>query len=135
MNETKVNSSGLAKGSKSLIYVVDDEPMLLELAAVVLEPLGYTVKPFRDPDQALQTFTSARPRPALLITDYAMHTMTGLDLIAACRDLEPHQKVLLLSGTVDERVYRGSASKPDKFLAKPYQARQLAGAVRTLLEN
>jgi len=135
MNETKVSSSSLAKGSKSLIYVVDDEPMLLELAAVVLEPLGYTVKPFRDPDKALQAFASARPRPALLITDYAMHTMTGLDLIAACRDLEPHQKVLLLSGTVDERVYRGSVSKPDKFLAKPYQARQLAGAVKTLLEN
>jgi CheY-like chemotaxis protein len=135
MNEAKVNGSGPAKGSKTLIYVVDDEPMLLELAAVVLEPLGYVVKPFRDPDQALQAFTSARPKPALLITDYAMHTMTGLDLIAACRDIEPHQKVLLLSGTVDERVYRDAASKPDKFLAKPYQAKQLAGAVKTLLEN
>ena len=135
MNEGNVNSSSSTKGSKALIYVVDDEPMLLELAAVVLEPLGYTVKPFRDPDQALQAFTSARPKPALLITDYAMHTMTGLDLIAACRNVEPHQKVLLLSGTVDERVYRGAAIKPDKFLAKPYQARQLAGAVKTLLEN
>ncbi len=135
MNQAKANSSGSVRNSKALIYVVDDEPMLLELAAVVLEPLGYTVKPFRDPDEALQAFNSADPKPALLITDYAMHTMTGLDLIAACRDLEPHQKVLLLSGTVDERVYRDVASKPDKFLAKPYQAKQLVGAVKSLLEN
>ncbi len=135
MNQAKANSSGSARNSKALIYVVDDEPRLLELAAVVLEPLGYTVKPFRDPDEALQAFNSADPKPALLITDYAMHTMTGLDLIAACRDLEPHQKVLLLSGTVDERVYRDVASKPDKFLAKPYQAKQLVGAVKSLLEN
>jgi len=135
MNEAKVNSSGSTKSSKALIYVVDDEPMLLELAAVVLEPLGYSVKSFRDPDQALQAFTSARPKPALVITDYAMHTMTGMDLIAACREVEPHQKVLLLSGTVDQTVYRGASTKPDKFLAKPYQAKQLAGAVKTLLEN
>jgi len=116
-----------------LIYVVDDEPMLLELATVVLEPLGYQIKTFRDPDVALRTFAASQKRPALLITDYAMHTMSGLDLIAACRRLQPLQKILLLSGTVDEEIYDNVPAKPDRFLAKPYLAKQLIEAVKSLV--
>ena len=53
-----MNSSKSEKGSKPLIFVVDDEPMLLELATVILEPLGYNVKTFRDPQTALDAFRS-----------------------------------------------------------------------------
>jgi len=107
--------------------------MLLELATVVLEPLGYQIKTFRDPDVALRTFAASQKRPALLITDYAMHTMSGLDLIAACRRLQPLQKILLLSGTVDEEIYDNVPAKPDRFLAKPYLAKQLIEAVKSLV--
>jgi CheY-like chemotaxis protein len=133
MSEPKVKFSGNGHATKGLIYVVDDEPMLLELAAVILEPLGYRVKTFRDPQSALQAYTAARPRPALLITDYAMHRMNGMDLMVACRQLEPRQKVLMISGTVDESIYRNSPSKPVLFLAKPYQAKQLADLVKELM--
>ena len=133
MNEPKVKSSGRGKDAQPLIYVVDDEPMLLEMASVILEPLGYNVKAFRDGESAIEAFTSARPKPALVITDFQMHAMNGLALIEACRQVQPRQKILLLSGTVDERIYRDSASKPDQFLAKPYQAKQLESAVKSLL--
>jgi CheY-like chemotaxis protein len=119
--------------AKSLIYVVDDEAMLLELAAVIIEPLGYQVKTFRDPASALQAFTEAKPRPALVITDYAMHSMNGMALIEACRCLEPRQKILLLSGTVGPEVYFQSTCKPDQFLGKPYHARQLIELVQSML--
>jgi CheY-like chemotaxis protein len=133
MSQSKSNSHSPGRNGTTLIYVVDDEPMLLELATVILEPLGYSVKTFRDPKSALQAFTAAKPRPAVILTDYAMHTMNGMELIEACRRLQPRQKVLLLSGTVDEHVYRNSAHKPDRFLAKPYQAKQLTDAVKELL--
>jgi len=133
MNEPKANSSGRGKGAEPLIYVVDDEPMLLEMAAVILEPLGYSVKTFRDGESAMEAFTSARPKPALVITDFQMHAMNGLALIEGCRRIQPRQKILLVSGTVDERIYRDSAAKPDRFLAKPYQAKQLESAVKSLL--
>jgi CheY-like chemotaxis protein len=118
-----------------LIYVVDDEPMLLELATVVLEPLGYRVESFRDPETALRSFAAARHRPSLIITDYAMHSMNGLELVAACRSLQPDQKFLLLSGTVDEQTYENERVKPDRFLPKPYQAKQLIEAVKALTSN
>jgi len=135
MSETKVNNAKNARGTKALIYVVDDEPMLLELATVILEPLGYSVKTFRDPQTALQAFTAARPRPALPITDYAMHRMNGMDLMEACRRLRPEQKVLMISGTVDETIYRDSPCKPDLFLAKPYQAKHLMDMVKELVPD
>jgi CheY-like chemotaxis protein len=118
-----------------LIYVVDDEPMLLELATVILEPQGYQVKSFRDPELAVAAFTKSSPRPAVVVTDYAMHSMNGMQLIEQLRNLEPRQKVLLVSGTVGEDVFRSSPSKPDMFLAKPYQAVQLTAAVKSLIEG
>ncbi len=135
MSEPKASNSSPGKSPKALIYVVDDEPMLLELASAILEPLGFSLQTFRDSDSAIKAFASARPQPALIITDYAMHSTTGLDLIQACRRIQPRQRFLLVSGTVDENIYRDSPDKPDRFLAKPYQARQLVEAVESLLAN
>ena len=121
--------------SRQVVFAVDDEPMLLELVALVLEPLGYRVRTFRDPATAVRAFSLANPPPSLVVTDYAMHTMTGMDLIRECRRLNPKQKIILVSGTVDESIYRDSAVKPNCFLAKPYQARELADLVRALISG
>jgi DNA-binding NtrC family response regulator len=120
---------------RPVVFVVDDEPMLLELNAVIIEPLGFRVRTFRDPDTAVRAFSLADPRPVLIVTDYTMHTMNGMDLINACRQVDPQQRILLVSGTVDESIYRNAAEKPDEVLAKPYQSRQLAGLVRTLVAS
>ena len=49
MNEPKAKSLDAARAAGRLIYLVDDEPMLLELASVILEPLGYAVETFHFP--------------------------------------------------------------------------------------
>jgi CheY-like chemotaxis protein len=135
MSEPKTNSLESGQSGGALIYVVDDEPMLLELASVILEPLGYTIETFRGPESALRAFQAAEPPPALLITDYAMHEMTGLDLVEACRKIRPRQKALLVSGTVGADICRDAPVKPDRFLAKPYQAKQLIDAVEAMLAD
>ena len=135
MQQPKTANSGARQPAQPLIYVVDDEPMLLELAMAVLEPLGYRVRTFRNPESALDAFAAEPQAPALLITDYAMHTMNGLELIESCRKLHPRQRILMVSGTVDEQIYNHLAVKPDRFLAKPYQAKQLIEAVKVLLPD
>ena len=119
--------------TRPLIFVVDDEPMLLDLSKALLEPAGYTVKTFRDPETALRAFASAHPAPALVITDFAMQGMNGLTLLRRCREIHPSQKVILVSGTVDESVYRDSADKPDVFVAKPYSVAAFLQVIDSVL--
>lgn len=135
MYEPTANSLGSGQSNGALIYVVDDEPMLGELACIILEPLGYRVESFRKPEAALQAFKSADPPPALIITDYAMHEMTGMELMEACRQVRPRQKVLLVSGTVGPDIFGATTAKPDRFLNKPYQSKQLIDMVEALLAD
>ena len=121
-----------AKHAPITIFVVDDEPMLLEMAVMILEPLNFHVRTFRDPQTALAEFSAADPRPGLIVTDYAMHSMTGMDLIRECRRIHPKQKIILLSGTVDESIYTKAEIKPDRFLAKPYQVSDFVALIQSL---
>lgn len=133
MNEPRTNSGDQGFGAGRLVFVVDDEPMLLELALIILQPQGFTVKTFRDPELACESFGQVSPRPDLIISDYAMHSMNGMELVERLRSIEPKIKILLVSGTVGEEVFRNAPSKPDRFLAKPYQPRQLLDAIRSLI--
>lgn len=112
------------------IFVVDDEPMLLELAETILQPLGFDVQTFRDPKKAILAFPDARP--SLILTDYAMGDTTGMDVLRECRRLNPTQKVILISGTVDQEIYANATYKPDDFISKPYLVSELVRSVQTL---
>lgn len=121
-----------APGARQMIFVVDDEPMLLDLAEMILAPEGFEVRTFRDPRQALAVYAAAKRLPDVLVTDYAMEGMNGLDLIRKCRQLHPAQKTVLVSGTVDEGVYADSEIKPDTFVPKPYNPERLIAVVQAL---
>jgi len=114
------------------IFVVDDEPMLLEMAVMILEPLHFCVRTFRDAQSALAEYSTANPLPGLIVTDYAMHTMTGIDLIRECRRIHPEQKIILVSGSVDESICTKAEAKPDRFLAKPYQVSDFVALIQSL---
>jgi CheY-like chemotaxis protein len=129
------SNSNNGERSRPRIFVVDDEPILLELAEKVLSGLKCEIQTFTNPEIALQTYRSAEKPPEVLITDFAMHEMNGLALLRACRRLYPEQKIILVSGTVDESVFNGTGVKPDRFLAKPYLPADLTGMVKELLEH
>jgi DNA-binding NtrC family response regulator len=135
MNQPGANNREHQDHHGSLIFVVDDEPMLLELTEMILASAGYRVRTFRDGKSALDAYSSSQPPPALIITDYAMHSMNGMSLIEQCRRIRPAQKTLLVSGSVTETIYDESACKPDRFLAKPYEPKQLLSAVKLVLRD
>ncbi len=126
-----MNAAINKSADQPIVFVVDDEPMLLELAVAILKPLGCKVRTFRDPEQALKE--CAVVRPSVVVTDYAMGRMTGMDLIRECRRLNPGQKMILLSGTVDAHVFADAPVKPDLFLTKPYQIEDFTGAIRSMI--
>ncbi len=126
-----MKSSPSNVAAQPTVFVVDDEPMLLELAEVILKPLGCQVRTFRDPEVALKEVAIAPPE--VIITDYAMGRMSGMDLIRECRRLNPRQKLILVSGTVDGQVFADAPAKSNEFLSKPYQIQELTECVRRLL--
>lgn len=107
--------------------------MLLELTTAILEPLGLHIVCFRDGESAFEAFVNARRRPDVLITDYAMSFMNGMQLIEACRCIAPQQRTLLVSGTVLPDIYKDSPTKPDDFLAKPFLPSEFIERVQKLL--
>lgn len=116
-----------------LIYLVDDEPLLLDLAENTLGPSGYKLKKFLDPEAALESFMEARSKPSLIITDYSMGKMNGLELVEKCRAVKPDLKIILISGTAGAEIVLGSDVKVDRFVGKPYQPASLVELVRRVL--
>ena len=133
MNNAKAERTGHDGNGGMLLYIVDDEPMLLELASAILGSLGYRIVTFRSPELALSAYEAADPKPALIISDFAMHAMTGLQLTEACRRLRPDQKVLMVSGTVALEIYESAPVRPNRLLLKPYQTKDLIEAVESVL--
>ena len=118
--------------SNPLAYIVDDEPMLLDLNESVLRTMGFEVKRFRAAERAYEAYRAELVKPAIIVTDFSMHKMTGLDLIEACRTLNPDQKILLVSGTVDASAFAHAIEQPDHFLLKPYATDEFTAVVQNL---
>ena len=127
------NAAGLNPASAGLVFVVDDNPMLVEFASAVLESAGYEVVQFSDPKEALRAIREANPKPAVLVTDYEMGEMNGLQLIRSSREIHPSLKTLLLSGTVDASIMLAREANVHRFLGKPYEAAELQKSVAELM--
>jgi two-component system, chemotaxis family, chemotaxis protein CheY len=130
MNERKSGPVGPAPGGS--VFVVDDNAMLVEFAATVLKAAGYSVKQFGDP-KAVLVAIRAQPKPAVLVTDYEMGEMNGLELIQAAHKIHPSLKTVLVSGTVDGSIALTHPAKVHRFLGKPYEPAQLKAAVAELM--
>jgi DNA-binding NtrC family response regulator len=119
--------------SGALIYAVDDEPMVGELLATVLEMEGFRIKLFSQPAEALQAFIAANPRPALLVTDFVMEDLNGMELIENCKRTQPNLKSILYSGNVGAEILERYSVKPDYFMRKPFHSQKLVDVVRLVL--
>lgn len=81
------------------ILLVDDNRDGLVVRRSLLEELGYRVEISGNAEDALRLFT-ATPFD-VVVTDYKMPRMNGAELIEKIRKVDPHARVILLSGFVD----------------------------------
>jgi DNA-binding NtrC family response regulator len=121
--------------SQGIIFVVDDNVLLVECTATLLETEGYSVKSFSDPKALLQEMEKGSPKPSVLVTDYDMGEWNGLDLIENCHKIHPALKTILMSGTVDSSISANHKAKVHHFLGKPYQPAQLKKLVAELMRG
>ncbi|MHB8629722.1 MAG: response regulator [Aggregatilineales bacterium] len=117
----------------STILVVDDEPVIREFLARVLENAGYTVQRAANGREALRHLETS-PFD-LLLTDIKMEHLDGVELLAEARSRRPDLAVILLTGyaTVQSAVAalrHGAAN----YLLKPIKNEDLLAAVASALE-
>jgi signal transduction histidine kinase/CheY-like chemotaxis protein len=118
----------VSKRRLTLLFVDDDFLISLSTAAL-LEDLGHDVIKASSGAAALDVLKSGKPID-LMITDYAMPGMTGVQLAEAARRLKPDLPILLATGYA-ELPARAKVELPR--LSKPYQQKQLAERITSLV--
>ena len=121
-------------GAGQTVLVVDDEPLLVELALEMLKGLGYQPVGFTDSSAALRALQQEPRRFAAVMTDEVMPGLSGIELTEALAQHAPQVPVLLVSGYGGALLAaRAAKAGVRRVLAKPLQRAQIARALAELL--
>lgn len=121
-----------AQATGFTILIVEDEPLVRLYTAEILQSAGYQIIEAGTATEAL-TALSSDQRIDLLFSDVLLHgTMGGLTLAESVHANRPNMPVILSSGAGAFGRYL-EGRKSVAFLAKPYNADQLLGAVAGML--
>lgn len=122
-------------GRRLNIFVVDDEPSITSSLLWALRPLGHTVEGVNDGGQALSKLT-VNPSADLVITDHAMPSMNGIELVRRLREVGYQGKVIVLSAHLSEhnRALYDSLGV-EAILLKPFDVDVLRKTVAELFQH
>ena len=115
------------------ILVVDDEPDIVIVLAKILELSGYSVSKAYSGSEALEI--ARQERPALVLLDYMMPDVTGLDVLLGIKAFSEDIYVIMVTGRGSEEVaatvMKAGASD---YVIKPFVKDQILGVVRDTLK-
>lgn len=115
-----------------ILYVDDDEAMV-HLVKRLLERYGYRVSAFTDQLAALHCLRSNPADFSLVLTDYNMPGMSGLDIAREVRKIQPTLAVAITSGFIDEKLRADAKSAGvDELIFKADDVRPFCAAVAQL---
>ena len=118
------------------ILLVEDEPGVRQLVREMLHRLGYTTLEAGGGAEALRIFDQHRGGIDLLLTDVIMPQMSGRDLAARLRSLQPALKVLYMSGYTDDMLAHHGVLEPNVYLLpKPFAPDELGAKLREVLDT
>jgi CheY-like chemotaxis protein len=119
---------------RSRILLVDDETSVRDSLYTLLESDGYRVLAASNGPDGLAIFRQSIPPIDLLVTDYNMPQMSGLELARECLRLRCELSVLYVSGCrPDEELQADLQARKRGFIAKPFRGAELLRKARELL--
>ncbi len=131
--ETKPSVPASPTGRKSIL-VVEDEEMVRGLVTSRLEVLGYLTITASDGEEGVRIFRERPNEIDLVLLDFAMPRMNGVEAFAELMRIKPDVKVILSSGYTEDVVMRSFPGKrPAGVLHKPYKMDELKGELERLL--
>ena len=114
------------------ILIVDDEQMILELTSMVLDRRGFEVQTVDNATDSYEIIE--RDRPALVLLDYMMPRVNGLDALKEIRARFPDTYVIMFTGKGSEEVavelMKAGASD---YILKPFSNAKLVERIENVL--
>lgn len=118
----------------SCVLIVDDEKFLLELASSFFKSEGMEVHCASSGEEALRKL--GERAFILMVTDFNMPEMDGLELAAKAREMAPRMPILLVTGDYSPEISSlAREAGIAKVFAKPFDFEELLALVRRELEN
>ncbi|MEX0802850.1 MAG: response regulator [Candidatus Binatia bacterium] len=116
------------------ILIVDDEPFNLDLLEQELQERGYEIERANDGAEALEKVETFKPDVILL--DYMMPRMNGIEAVKRLRKNEKHGAIpviLLTAKGSQEDKARGLDAGADDYVVKPFEPVELLARVRSMM--
>lgn len=118
-----------------LLYL-DDEEMLVDLVAHLLEPQGYRVTGFTHAQAAIDALTAAPKAFDVVVTDFNMPGMSGVDVAGLVGRIRPDLPVVLVSGYLTPVAHEAAlASNVREIIYKPTMLQDIQRVVARLLDE
>ncbi|MBI5602663.1 MAG: PAS domain S-box protein [Deltaproteobacteria bacterium] len=122
------------KGSETIL-IVDDEEIIRQLGADILEDVGYKVILASRGEEAIPLYRQKRKDIGLVVLDVVMPGLGGKETFRKLREINPNIKVLLSSGySTDGEVGEILKEGVSGLIQKPYKDEELIGKVREILD-
>ena len=132
--EVKI-SIEMPKGREKILFV-DDEKAMVNAIQPIIERLGYKVTARTSSIEALEVFRANPGRFDLVITDFTMPNMSGMELAKALLKLQSDIPIILCTGYSEHiNEDKAKASGVSAFLMKPVVLDEIAHIIRKVLDN
>ncbi|HET8937093.1 MAG TPA: PAS domain S-box protein [Polyangiales bacterium] len=115
------------------ILCVDDEPAVLSLMKRALEMASYSVRTTTAPHEALEWISSAAPSVDVLVTDYRMPGLSGLELAQRAGVIKPGLSVIMVTGHAEGLPTTGNPPGVHALIRKPFHLSELLQCVQRCL--
>ena len=118
------------------ILVVDDEPFAQKLATTVLRQIGVkNVVVAKSGHEALKILGEPHQKFDLIISDWNMPEMTGLNLLKKVRETWPDMPFVMLTGkATGDFVLAAKENGVNGYIAKPFAPAQLTAKIAAVLK-
>ncbi len=134
--ESEVEVGQKVQGRGQRILHIDDDESLVLLVKRMLERQGYKVSSFGSQLEALREFRMDPYAFDAVLTDYNMFGASGLDVIAAVREIRPEIPIALASGYITEELRQlANEAGVRELIAKPNTVDDYCAVVERLLRE
>jgi signal transduction histidine kinase/CheY-like chemotaxis protein len=112
--------------NSQVVLIADDEEMVRKLMVMCMEQLGWTTLEAADGEEAIRVHKDHVGHVDLLLSDYLMPKVNGLEAARQIRSSDPELPVILMSGFTNEATVESfRAAGFEHFLKKPFQIKEL----------